>query len=148
MSILNRCDDLKKISIERFINVNEPTLSIYLTIREATLVMEKFGLKHMLAIDHENKIYGVITHTTIFRCVAYDDKCLERLVVDYLDREPLYVDRSESVYDTLMKMISRNKDYALVVKNSTIIGIVRLLDLLKNVFEKELKEIHRFKGRN
>ncbi len=121
---------MKKYTIDSLIRRDEPTLSIYLTIREATLVMDKLGVKHMLAIDHENKIYGVLTHSTIFKCVAIDDLCLERLVVDYLDKEPLYVEHNESIYSAFEKMVSRGKDYVLVVRDGRIIGIVRLLDLL------------------
>jgi CBS domain-containing protein len=106
-----------------------------ISIVEASKIMSlhKTG---SLVVTEDGKIIGVLTAKTLVHKFLPDalNFGLNAKICDFVDRDVIKVPKEYPLVEVLGEMQAKNKEYALIVKNEKLIGIISNKDILKTLY--------------
>jgi CBS domain-containing protein len=106
-----------------------------ISIVEASKIMSlhKTG---SLVVTEDGKIIGVLTAKTLVHKFLPDalNFGLNAKICDFVDRDVIKVPKEYPLVEVLGEMQTKNKEYALIVKNEKLIGIISNKDILKTLY--------------
>ncbi|MBZ4644344.1 MAG: putative domain and cyclic nucleotide-regulated nucleotidyltransferase [Deferribacteraceae bacterium] len=106
-----------------------------ISIVEASKIMSlhKTG---SLVVTEDGKITGILTAKTLVHKFLPDalNFGLNAKICDFVDRDVIKVPKEYPLVEVLGEMQAKNKEYALIVKNEKLIGIISNKDILKTLY--------------
>ncbi len=114
----------------------EPTTSLAAVCAE--LEKRRIGA---IIICEDDRVAGVLSERDIVRAVALDGgTALDRQAADYMTRDVIFAEPSETVAALLERMTDRRIRHLPVLESNRLIGVVSIGDLVKHQIAETIHE--------
>ncbi len=121
------------------VNVENPLSSVMtlrpfcveenLFLHDAYMLMEEKGFRHLVVIDQNGVLVGVVSEGDFLRHIGFEQLGKFKTVADAMSGSPLIVSLDTSVSEAAALMHQRKNDYAVVLDKSKPIGIIKERDI-------------------
>ncbi|MBW9141367.1 MAG: CBS domain-containing protein [Candidatus Aramenus sp.] len=129
---VKRMISVPKEKVKNIIGKKLVTLKPDMTLKEASMILYKEGIRGAPVISEGEKIVGIITTADIIK--AFFEGNHEAKVKDYMKTDVITINEDEDVLEAIRKMVIYNVGRLLVVDSmGRLVGIVTRTDILKSI---------------
>ncbi|BDC19052.1 CBS domain-containing protein [Acidianus sp. HS-5] len=134
---VKRMISVPKEKVKNIIGRKLITLKPDMTLKEASMVLYKEGIRGAPVLGEGEKVLGIITTADIIK--AFFEGKYDAKVSDYMKTDVITIRDEEDVLEAIRKMVIYNVGRLLVVDSiQRVIGIVTRTDILKSIAGLEL----------
>ncbi|MDR3347016.1 MAG: CBS domain-containing protein [Helicobacteraceae bacterium] len=111
------------------------TVSPFATLREAMILLDKHKVK-ALVMDkrHEHDAFGILTYTTLLRCIVAEDGDIDLInVYDVAAKPVLTVSRELEIKHVARLMVNYGIRRILVTLNNKLEGLISMDDIVATI---------------
>ncbi|MBI4692706.1 MAG: EAL domain-containing protein [Gammaproteobacteria bacterium] len=95
----------------------------------AMALMQRFGIRHLVAVDEKGRLAGIATETDFRSHIGLEVLKRIRDLTAIMEREPPTFHSDTTVSAALSRMLAEGRDYALVADDNVPLGIITERDL-------------------
>ncbi|AEE93465.1 putative signal transduction protein with CBS domains [Acidianus hospitalis W1] len=134
---VKRMISVPKEKVKNIIGRRLITLKPDMTLKEASMILYKEGIRGAPVLGEGEKVLGIITTADIIK--AFFEGKYDAKVSDYMKTDVITIRDEEDVLEAIRKMVIYNVGRLLVVDSmQRVIGIVTRTDILKSIAGLEL----------
>ncbi|MFP3164631.1 MAG: CBS domain-containing protein [Acidianus sp.] len=134
---VKRMISVPKEKVKNIIGRRLITLKPDMTLKEASMILYKEGIRGAPVLGEGEKVLGIITTADIIK--AFFEGKYDAKVSDYMKTDVITIRDEEDVLEAIRKMVIYNVGRLLVVDSTQrVIGIVTRTDILKSIAGLEL----------
>ncbi|MUM64701.1 CBS domain-containing protein [Acidianus infernus] len=134
---VKRMISVPKEKVKNIIGRRLITLKPDMTLKEASMILYKEGIRGAPVLGEGEKVLGIITTADIIK--AFFEGKYDAKVSDYMKTDVITIREEEDVLEAIRKMVIYNVGRLLVVDSmQRVIGIVTRTDILKSIAGLEL----------
>ena len=116
-------------SLEKVMTPNPFCVKESLSIHEAYALMEEKAYKHLVVVDDDSKFIGIVSEGDFLRHIGFDNLNQMKTVCDVMNKNPLQIQADSSIREIASMMNKNSCDYAVVMRESTIKGLITERDI-------------------
>ena len=116
------------------------------TFAQAVVTLAKRSFRHLVIVDQDQKVLGIISDRDILRSMAHLTDWHDKLIRDLITAKPITATPQTLLSGAISTMISNNISCLPVVTNTgTVCGIVTSIDIM-NSYQRLLESIEKANG--
>ncbi len=146
IGIFTERDSLKIVSGE--ISTTTPLCSVMSTdlllgavhdeIHDAYRKMANKGYRHLIVVDEEEKLAGIVSQGDFLRHIGFDTLKKVKIVSDIMTKAILRLEKNDTLTFAATQMAQSHSDYAIIVDNMSPIGLITERDILRYASSESL----------
>ena len=99
-------------------------------IHDAYIVMSSKGYRHLIVVDDENKLAGVVTQGDFLRNIGFDNLLYSQNVKDVMSKVFVIIKENDTLIHAAQSMTKGKSNYAVVMRETHPIGVITERDIL------------------
>jgi diguanylate cyclase (GGDEF)-like protein len=107
---------------------------------DAYTMMQSKGYRHVVVVDSEEKLLGVVSEGDIIRRIGYVEIPKIKVTADLMKETPLMIESDTSIVNAARMMNERHCDYGIVIKEFNPIGLIRERDIAHYYLQENYSE--------
>ncbi|QGR19395.1 CBS domain-containing protein [Stygiolobus azoricus] len=129
---VTRMISIPKVQVKNIISRKLIALKPNMTLKEASQILYKEGIRGAPVLDENEKILGILTTADIIK--AFFEGNYEAKVSDYMKTNVISIGDEDDIITAIRKMLIYNVGRLLVLsRNQKVVGIVTRTDILKTI---------------
>jgi len=132
--------DLTALTAVQCMTAPVSTVATTLSIDDAGLRFLAEGFRHLVVIDEEGGLFGILTETDVVNSQGLEHDLFLRSVSEIVSKEALVIPQDESVRIALERLENTGYSAALISEDSVIKGIITEKDLMVSVAQGGLDQ--------
>ncbi len=102
-------------------------------VHDVYVAMSGKGYRHLIVVDDEGKLAGVVTEGDFLRYIGFDALAKVKRVADVMTKSVVMLERDATVACAAIKMTEHFSEYAVIVDKMCPIGLLTERDILRYV---------------
>lgn len=107
-------------------------------IHDAYRKMANKGYRHLIVVDEEEKLAGIVSQGDFLRHIGFDTLKKVKIVSDIMTKAILRLEKNDTLTFAAAQMAQSHSDYAIVVDNMSPIGLITERDILRYASSESL----------
>lgn len=129
---VKRMVSIPRYKVKNLISRNLVVLKPEMTLKEASLIFYKEGIRGAPVVDSSNKVIGILTMADIIK--AFFEEKYNATVSDYMKTNVITIKDEDDILDAIRKMLIYNVGRLVVLDaQQQVVGIITRTDILKNI---------------
>lgn len=130
--------DLEQIAVSTCMSSPVSTVSTTATIDEAGLRFIAEGFRHLVVIDENHNIFGMLSETDVVNSQGVEHDLFLRSVSEIISKDALIIPEHETVRLAVERLETTGHSAALICNGQDIVGILTENDLMVSMAEGDL----------